>query len=93
MEIVTAESQSRDRRDKYLEYEKAGVREYWIVDPLSQTVEAYALSPTQTYSLIPETDGRIPSTVLPGFYLKPAWLWQEKLPDAIGILRGMGIEF
>jgi Uma2 family endonuclease len=93
MEIVSPDSQSRDRRDKYLEYEKAGVREYWIVDPLSQTVEAYTLGAAQTYTLIPETDGQIPSTVLPGFHLKPAWLWQEKLPDAIEILRGMGIEF
>jgi Uma2 family endonuclease len=93
LEIVSPDSQSRDRREKYLEYEKAGVREYWIVDPLSQTVEAYTLGPNQAYSLIPETDGQIPSILLPGFYLKPAWLWQEKLPDAIEILRGMGIEF
>ena len=93
LEIVSPESQSRDRRDKYLEYEKAGVREYWIVDPLSQTVEAYTLGENQTYTLIPETDGRISSIVLPGFYLQPSWLWQEKLPDAIEMLRGMGIAF
>lgn len=93
MEIVSPESQSRDRREKYLEYEKAGVREYWIVDPLSQTVEAYALGATQSYTLIPESNGQIPSIVLPGFHLKPAWLWQEKLPDAIELLRAMGIQF
>ncbi len=93
LEIVSPDSQSRDRRDKYLEYEKAGVREYWIVDPLSQTVEAYTLGANKAYTLIPETEGRISSIVLPGFYLQPAWLWQEKLPDAIELLRGMGIEF
>lgn len=91
VEIISPDSQSRDRRDKYLEYEKAGVREYWLIDPLSQTVEAYALDSNQTFALLTETDGKIPSVVLPGFYLKPAWLWQEKLPDVIELLREMGL--
>jgi Uma2 family endonuclease len=97
VEIVSPDSQSRDRRDKFLEYEKAGVREYWIIDPLSQTVEAYSLaSPTpgasSVYALIPEHDGRIASTVLQGFYLKPAWLWQVPLPGISNSLREMGIQ-
>jgi Uma2 family endonuclease len=91
MEIVSPDSQSRDRREKYLEYEKAGVREYWIVDPLSRTVEAYALDASNAYAPIPEVDGKIPSALLPGFYLKPEWLWQEKLPDTIDTLREMGV--
>ena len=37
-------------------------------------------------------DVRIASTVLPGFYLKSAWLWQEKLPDVIALLREMGVQ-
>jgi Uma2 family endonuclease len=43
MEIVSPDSQNRDRRDKYLEYEVAGVREYWLIDPLSRTLDVYAL--------------------------------------------------
>src|SRR5688572_20996167 len=35
VEIISADSRSRDREDKYAEYQRAGVNEYWIVDPLS----------------------------------------------------------
>jgi Uma2 family endonuclease len=33
----------RDRMDKFYLYEKYGVREYWIVDPLHETIEVYLL--------------------------------------------------
>ena len=54
VEIVSPQSQSRDRRDKYHDYQSAGVREYWIIDPLCQSVEAYALKRTKKYELIDE---------------------------------------
>src|SRR4051812_40025534 len=63
LEIVSPDSQSRDRREKFLEYEKAGVREYWIIDPLSQTIEAYALGKSgnggSAFKVIDEVDGRV----------------------------------
>ena len=86
-EIVPPDSQSRDRREKFLEYQRAGLGEYWIVDPLSKTVEAYRLARDGKFSLILEKDGRIRSTVLPKFYLKPDWLWREKLPKVSALLR------
>jgi Uma2 family endonuclease len=91
IEIVSPDSQSRDRREKYLEYEKAGVREYWIIDPLSQTVEAYVLGLDGSYALIPEVQGKIRSTVLPDFRLTVEWLWQQPLPAVAGVLRDVGI--
>jgi Uma2 family endonuclease len=87
VEIISPDSQSRDRREKFLEYQRAGVREYWIIDPLSEKVEAYRLGKDGKYILIAERDGRIHSTVLPKFYLKPAWLWREKLPKISTVLR------
>src|SRR5205823_5930416 len=30
IEVVSWDSQNRDRREKFIEYESAGVREYWI---------------------------------------------------------------
>jgi hypothetical protein len=33
MEVVSHDSQARDWREKYHDYEAAGVREYWIIDP------------------------------------------------------------
>ncbi len=90
-EIVSPDSTTRDYREKYLEYQKSGVREYWIVDPMAQRVEAYALSATRGYSRIPETDDTVRSRVLPGFYVEPAWLWQRPLPNWLKILKEMGV--
>lgn len=92
IEIVSPESQARDWREKYFEYESAGVREYWIIDPNSQHMEAYRLDPERRYQLIEEKDDKIVSGVLNGFYLKPlAWLWQPKQPKVSDVLREMDI--
>jgi Uma2 family endonuclease len=93
LEIVSPDSQSRDRRDKYQEYEKAGVREYWIIDPLSRTLEAYELVPGQGYrSVVADADERLPSTALPGFYLRAIWLFgSQAMPDVLNVLRELGV--
>jgi Uma2 family endonuclease len=88
VEIVSSSSQHRDRREKYLEYLAAGVREYWLVDPLAQTVEVYHLERGR-YRLLPETRGRIESIVLPGFHLRPQWLWRAKPPKVSTLLKQM----
>ena len=88
MEIVSPDSQSRDRREKYLEYEKAGVREYWIVDPLSKTVETSRLE-RKKFHRVDEVDGVVASTVLKGFRIKTAQLWQRPLPKVSGVLKWM----
>ena len=89
VEIVSPDSQNRDRREKFLEYEKAGVREYWIVDPLSEKIDAFALGKDRKLKAIPEKAGKILSKVLSGFYVMPAWLSQKKLPKVSALLREM----
>src|SRR5688572_26646078 len=46
VEIVSADSLQRDRRDKFNEYREAGVPEYWIIDPRrnKQRADFYALN-------------------------------------------------
>ena len=87
VEIVSSDSQSRDRREKYIEYHTAGVREYWIVDPLSRTVEAHGRDRGGKFKPRTEKNGMITSAVLKGFHLKPAWLWRERLPKVSALLR------
>jgi len=91
IEIVSPDSLARDWREKYLEYEVAGVREYWVIDPMAQRVEGYALGTDGRYTLLEEKDSVIHSIVVTGFFLKPAWLWQEPLPNPLDILRELGV--
>jgi Uma2 family endonuclease len=91
IEIVSPDSPARDWREKYLEYEAVGVREYWVIDPMSKRVEGYALGADGRYSLIEEKDGVVHSTVMTGFFLKPVWLWQEPLPNPLDILRELSV--
>lgn len=89
-EIVSEESIARDWREKYQEYEANGVGEYWIIDPAHQSVHLYALREGR-YVEVAEAEGRLVSTVIPGFWLKPEWLWQDPTPGALACLREMGI--
>ena len=43
MEVTSLSTRRTDRVDKFVEYAQAGVREYWIVDPDSRTVEVFVL--------------------------------------------------
>jgi len=88
IEIVSPDSEARDWREKYELYQSAGLREYWIVDPLSRRMDAYTLGRSKRYSLIhPDNDGRIHSKVLKGLYIRPKWLWQSPLPKLAGVLK------
>jgi Uma2 family endonuclease len=82
VEIVSPDSVERDRHDKYLEYEAAGVREYWLLDPDQRQAEFLRLEPDGRYHPLPvDESGVFRSAVLPGFWLRVEWLWQEPLPD------------
>jgi Uma2 family endonuclease len=43
VEILSPSTKGRDRTKKFARYERAGVREYWIVDPDARVVEQYVL--------------------------------------------------
>jgi Uma2 family endonuclease len=92
MEIISPDSGARDWREKYNDYQAAGVREYWIVDPAGQAIEAYSLGPDAKYSRLDDKDDRINSTIVPGWYIKPSWLWQEKRPSVLDVLAELGVK-
>lgn len=90
IEIVSPDSVARDRRHKFREYAAAGVPEYWIVDsrPGHHRADFYALDTEGAYRpILPDADGRVHSQVLPGFWLDPAWLWQDPLPKPRQLFR------
>ncbi len=88
IEIISAESRSRDRGEKFYEYEEGGVREYWLIDPQRKQVEFYQRGDSGFYRAIPTDEtGIYHSQVLPGLWLKVDWLWQEPLPKLLSVLK------
>lgn len=91
IEIVSPDSQNRDRREKYLEYEAGGVREYWIIDPLAGTMDAYALRGRKYEAILP-IDDCIHSRVLPGVFLRSKWLFGKQRPKIAQVLKEFGVK-
>ena len=86
VEIVSRDSVRRDRHDKLHEYRRAGVREYWVVDPRPgrNRADFYRLDAAGEYELYAtDEDERVASAVLPGFWLRPSWLWLESKPPVM----------
>lgn len=81
VEIISPESSGRDRGEKFYEYEMAGVREYWLIDPQREQVEFYQLDDEGHYRLaLGGHTGQYTSLVIPGLIVDVEWLWQEPLP-------------
>ena len=92
MEIVSPDSVARDWREKFLEYQRAGVREYCVLDVAAPKVEAYLLSRNDVYQRIEETTGKIQSRVLSGFFFRPRWLVDSTRPRVAVAARELSIK-
>ena len=68
VEIISPSTRRTDRGVKMLEYARAGVDEYWLVDPEAHTVEVYTLA-EEVYTLLGQfSAGQMArSQVLSGF--------------------------
>ena len=86
IEIVSPDSVVRDWREKYYDYQSTGVREYWVIDPANQRVEAYQLVEGAYQEILHDHD-RIASSVLAGFCLRDEWLWRAELPKVRDVLK------
>ncbi len=92
IEVISPDSRARDRGDKYYEYEQAGVREYWLLDPIRKQAEFYRLGSDGLYSVVAiGEDAIFCSVVLEGLWLKVDWLWQEPLPPLMFVLKEWGL--
>jgi Uma2 family endonuclease len=92
IEIVSPESVPRDWREKYLEYERAGVREYWVIDRNAGQFVVYRLGANGLYEVVPEVDGKLTSKVISGFYLRTKWVLGERRPNVFAALRELGVK-
>ncbi|MGV3772420.1 MAG: Uma2 family endonuclease [Verrucomicrobiales bacterium] len=79
VEVTSLSSRRRDRIDKRDLYEHYGVKEYWIVDPESRTVEVLALEQPQLKVIQRATLGqKAVSRLLPGFEIAVDQLFPQK---------------
>lgn len=89
VEIVSRDSRHRDYNDKRQLYERAGVAEYWIIDPLQTRCEFLRLKDGR-YEFIPlERNSIFRSQVIPGFWLNVDWLFVRPLPKAQDCLKAL----
>jgi Uma2 family endonuclease len=91
VEVISPESLVRDRGDKFSEYEKGGVGEYWLIDPIRQLAEFYRLDNGVYRLALVDQDGIYRSTIIAGLWLRVEWLWQEPLPSLMSVLKEWGL--
>jgi Uma2 family endonuclease len=72
IEILSPSTARKDKLLKFNEYQRAGVREYWMVDPETKTVQVFVFE-TGTVKAYADTD-TAPVHILPGCVIH--------LPDA-----------
>ncbi len=88
LEMVSTDSVARDRGEKFAEYEAAGIPEYWLIDPDRRQADFYVMTERGLYQEASlDADGRLHSHVLPGFWIKPSWLWMRPLPPVATCLK------
>jgi len=87
VEVVSSESGSRDRGEKFYEYEAAGIPEYWILDPQREQLEVYRLREERYHMAFMGREGRIELDVLDGIWIEAEWFWQEELPPVLDVLK------
>ncbi|NDJ77991.1 MAG: Uma2 family endonuclease [Chloroflexi bacterium] len=90
IEVVSAKSVKRDYGEKFAEYEAAGVREYWVIDPQRQRSQFNRLTEAGHYTLVaPDDDDHYTTPLLPRLALHVPTLWAEKLPNVIDVVAAV----
>jgi Uma2 family endonuclease len=90
IEITSPGTDAIDRGKKFIEYEKGGVHEYWLIDPRRFDALFYRLNADGLYeSQLVDVKGNYRTPLLPGFTLHVPTLWQTPLPDLAFILTAI----
>jgi Uma2 family endonuclease len=94
IEVVSPESVARDYGKKFEEYEKAGVREYWIIDPLRQEANFHRLQNTGFYARAHLDDqNNYQTPLLPRLTLHVPTLWSDPLPGVLATAQAIQAMF
>lgn len=92
IEVVSPASLTLDRVTKFGEYERAGVGEYWIIDPrpFQEQADFYIRDDDGRFAPAAlDKEGVYASRVVPGFHLRASWLWATPSLNVQHALAGM----
>lgn len=88
IEIVSPESHRRDRIEKFAEYERGKVPEYWILDPIRRESLFYGLNQQGLYEPLPlDTEGVFHSHAVQKLQISASIFWQDALPDGEALVK------
>ncbi len=78
VEIISPSTEARDRGVKFTDYSSHGVREYWLIDPVAESVELYQLQDASYPPVEPQSEGRVQSQVIPGFDIPVRAIFEDE---------------
>ncbi len=93
VEVISPSSRQYDAFEKRINYARAGVQEYWLVDPIERSVAIYSLEQGQ-FIRSPQADDVLRSNVLPGYWLRLAWIFPPvgtARPGELEVARAQGL--
>jgi Uma2 family endonuclease len=77
VEVLSEGTEAKDRGIKFEDYAAHGVQEYWILDPVTETLEQYLLA-TDRYELaFKGNDGEVSSQIIAGFSVSVKALFDD----------------
>lgn len=90
IEVISPESVLRDRGEKFEEYERGGVGEYWIFDYQRSEALFYRRNSEGIFARQTEdADDNYRTSLLPGLVINVPTLWREKLPGPGATVRAV----
>jgi Uma2 family endonuclease len=87
VEVLSPSTEARDRGIKFQDYALHGVAEYWIVDPVAETVEAHRLADGVYPPASRQAAGVLASEAVPGFEIPIRAIFDEA--ENLAALRRM----
>jgi Uma2 family endonuclease len=77
VEVLSPSTLKRDRGIKFKDYALHGVAEYWIIEPVAETVEVHRLAGNRYPAVPAQSDGVLSSDVVPGFEIPVRAIFDE----------------
>ena len=79
IEILSEGTKKRDRGVKFKDYQAHQIEEYWIIDPIHETIEQYHLEDSQYELLLKSSEGNIKSFVMKDFQIPIKSVFDETI--------------